>query len=161
MKNNPGKWIFISTLIVCVLTIILSILFSDKKHTTAGITPEQFGAVGKNMTFRQAGKDQAYIDSAYSGMPNITLDDNIDWAAINYIIQYKSAKSLIMKSDYYINKPIRIPKYQNRIMIDGNNFNIHMISNSERGLFTGQIPYPIKNLYQEPVVTRYNQLKII
>lgn len=133
-KIKAIRVFFIVTIIAITAYAVYFYLTESGCSEKNNITPEKYGAVGKNITFRQANRTQAYIDSVYRGMP-VTLDDNIDWAAVNYVIQYKESKRLIMKSDYYINKPIRIPKYQDGIMIDGNNYIIHMISSSDKAVF--------------------------
>lgn len=93
------------------------------------LTPENYGAVGADITFSQANHTQEYINSTYPGI-SAGLNDNIDWAAINYMMYVKRSKKLQLNSDYYINKPIVIPKSQTRLEINGQGHTIHMVSSS-------------------------------
>lgn len=136
-SQNMNKSIVIILIVIILLsTISFFVLYylSQDMEKKCDCSIETHGAVGADITFRSAGKSQSYIDSMYRGM-TVTLDDNIDWAAMNYAINIKKCKGLIFKQNYYINKPIFIPKYTKSIYIDGKGNTIFMQNDSAEAVF--------------------------
>ena len=73
------------------------------------ITPEQFGAIGKNKTGAQMGWDQEKMTRRFPET-GATPQDQIDWAAWQraFIVSDRTGKPIMNAGkDYYFNKPLR------------------------------------------------------
>jgi len=128
-----------------LMEIGLAIIYwGSQKHTcppctTTALSFEAFGAIGADSTFRQKGKTQEYVDSLYPGI-NASIDDNIDWAAINYAV-LTTKKLFAFRKSYYINKPIYIPNdFKGNVSIDGNMDTLFMVNKNAEAVFLRQQP---------------------